>query len=91
MALLWRPHPLMEATIKSLRPGLREEYEELVEEYREQGWGIYDDTADVDRAVALCDGYYGDQSSVVKLCREAGKLVMIQNVRRMASPTLLDE
>lgn len=91
VALLWRPHPLMEATIKSLRPGLREEYEELVEEYREQGWGIYDDTADVDRAVALCDGYYGDQSSVVKLCREAGKLVMIQNVRRMASPTLLDE
>ena len=71
----------MEATIKSLRPGLREEYGELVEEYREQGWGIYDDTADVDRAVALCDGYYGDQSSVVRMCREAGKLVMVQYVK----------
>lgn len=83
VALLWRPHPLMEATIKSLRPELRKEYEELVGEYRAEGWGIYDDTADVDRAVALCDGYYGDPSSVVRMCQEAGRPVMIQDVKRI--------
>lgn len=80
VALLWRPHPLIKATIESMRPKLWEEYREIVEEYRTQGWGIYDDTADVDRAIALCDGYYGDGSSLVRLCREAGKPVMMQNV-----------
>ena len=78
VALLWRPHPLIQATIESMRPELWEEYRELVKVYKEEGWGIYDDTADLDRAIALCDGYYGDHSSVVKLCQEAGKMVLIQ-------------
>ncbi len=80
VALLWRPHPLIRATIESMRPKLWEEYEGIVEEYKAAGWGIYDDTADVDRAVVLSDGYYGDGSSVVWLCQEAGKMIMIQNV-----------
>lgn len=80
VALLWRPHPLIKATIESMRPELWAEYRTLVEEYKEEGWGIYDDTADMDRAVALCDAYYGDGSSLVQLCQEAGKPVMIQNV-----------
>lgn len=81
VALLWRPHPLIQATIESMRPELWEEYRELVEEYKAEGWGIYDDTADLDRAIAVCDGYYGDHSSVVKLCQEAGKMVMIQDIQ----------
>lgn len=80
VALLWRPHPLLKATIVSMRPQLWEAYEQIVEQYREEGWGIYDDTAELDRAIALCDAYYGDDSSLVQLCREAGKTVMIQNV-----------
>ena len=80
VALLWRPHPLIKATIESMRPQLWGEYEKIVEENKGAGWGIYDDTADLDRAIALCDGYYGDHSSVVRLCQEAGKLVMIQDV-----------
>lgn len=80
VALLWRPHPLIKATIESMRPQLWEDYRKLVEEYKAEGWGIYDDTPDMDRAVALCDGYYGDGSSIVQLCQEAGKPVMLQNV-----------
>lgn len=80
VALLWRPHPLIKATIESMRPELWEEYYRLTEDYKAAGWGIYDDTADMDRAVALCDAYYGDGSSLVHLCQEAGKPVMIQNV-----------
>ncbi|MCI8418867.1 MAG: hypothetical protein HFI33_15450 [Lachnospiraceae bacterium] len=80
VALLWRPHPLIKATIESMRPELWEEYEQLVKEYRSAGWGIYDDTPDMDRAIALCDAYYGDHSSLVRLCQEAGKPVMIQDV-----------
>lgn len=80
VALLWRPHPLIRATIEAMRPQLWEEYERIVKEYCEAGWGIYDDTPDMDRAIALCDAYYGDHSSLVRLCQEAGKPVMIQDV-----------
>lgn len=81
VALLWRPHPLIQATIESMRPQLWEAYKSLVEWYREKGWGIYDDTAELDRAIALSDAYYGDHSSLVQLCQEAGKPVMIQDVK----------
>ena len=80
VALLWRPHPLIEATIQSMGLEGGDEYQEIVETYRAEGWGIYDDTADLDRAIALSDAYYGDGSSVVQLCREKGMPVMIQDV-----------
>lgn len=80
VALLWRPHPLIKATIESMRPELWQEYEAIVERYREEGWGIYDDTADMDRAIAVSDAYYGDGSSLVQLYQKTGKPVMIQNV-----------
>lgn len=80
IALLWRPHPLMEQTVESMRPDLLEAYKTLVEAYRKEGWGIYDDSSDMDRAVVLSDAYYGDHSSVVQVYKETGKPIMIQNV-----------
>ncbi len=80
VALLWRPHPLIKATVESMRPQLWIEYDRIVRKYIEEGWGIYDDTADVDRAIALSDAYYGDHSSVVQLYQQTGKPVMVQNV-----------
>ena len=78
--LLWRPHPLLEATVLSMRPDLWESYSKIVECYRKEKWGIYDNTADFDRAVAIADAYYGDQSSVDYLCRRRGLPILIQNV-----------
>ena len=78
--LLWRPHPLMQATIESMCPRLWSGYEEAATEYRKAGYGIYDDTPELDRAIAICDGYYGDPSSLVPLCKSAGIPVMIQNI-----------
>ncbi len=80
VALLWRPHPLIESTMNSMRPEVYQKYMMLKQQYIEAGWGIYDETADVDRAVVLSDAYYGDGSSVVQLYRQTGKPVMIQNV-----------
>ena len=62
------------------RPELGEEYRGIVESYQRDGWGIYDDSSDMDRAVVLSDGYYGDGSSVVWIYCETGKSVMIQNI-----------
>lgn len=80
VTLLWRPHPLMRATIESMRPQLCLEYDKLISKYREENWGIYDDTPDIDRAIAISDAYYGDSSSVVQMYEKTGKPIMIQNV-----------
>lgn len=85
IVLLWRPHPLIQATLESVDIDLWEAYHRIVEQYKKEDWGIYDDTADIDRAVLLCDAYYGDRSSVVQLCQEAGKIILIQNVETAVS------
>ena len=80
VVLLWRPHPLIEATLTSMLPSLWEKYKRIIDDYREVGWGIYDDSPELDRAIAISDAYYGDWSSVVWLYKETGKPIMIQNV-----------
>lgn len=80
VTLLWRPHPLIENTLTSMRPQLWEAYKAIRDQYLAEGWGIYDDTPDVDRAVILSDAYYGDPSSVVEMYKLTGKPIMIQNV-----------
>ena len=70
----------MRETIQSMRPQLWDGYQKIVERYREERWGIYDDSADLNRAIVLSDAYYGDRSSVVQLCRKSGMPVMIQDV-----------
>lgn len=80
VALLWRPHPLIQATIESMRPELWQGYKELKDKYIEEGWGVYDDTAELDRAVEISDGYYGDPSSVVALFEKTGKPIMLQDL-----------
>lgn len=77
VALLWRPHPLIENTMKSMRPEVLEEYMEIKEKYIAEKWGIYDNTADMDRAIALSDAYYGDPSSVMYLYEQIAKTVLI--------------
>lgn len=80
VVLLWRPHPLVKATIKSMRPVLWKEYKSIEDKYRKEGWGIYDDSSDMNRALAISNAYYGDNSSLVRLFLNTGRLVMIQNV-----------
>lgn len=79
--LLWRPHPLSETAYDAMRPQYAKEYRGIVEQYRNEDWGIYDDTPDLHRAIALSDAYYGDWSSLVELYRITGKPVMIQNLQ----------
>jgi hypothetical protein len=79
VALWWRPHPLSEATYKSMRPQFLEEYERIVTDYKRGEWGIYDDSSDLHRAIAWSDAYYGDMSSVAELVCCSGKMIMSQN------------
>jgi hypothetical protein len=67
------------ATYRAMRPQLMGEYENIVAEFRREGFGIYDDTADLHRAIACSDAYYGDASSLAALYAVTGKPVMIGN------------
>lgn len=82
--LLWRPHPFLAVTIRARRPELYGEYMKIAEEYQKEDWGIYDESADIDRAIVLSDAYYGDKSSVVELYKVTGKPIMIQHVNSSA-------
>ncbi|MCR5416445.1 MAG: CDP-glycerol glycerophosphotransferase family protein [Pseudobutyrivibrio sp.] len=79
VALLWRPHPLIQSTLDSMVPEISEEYKNIVKTYREEAWGIYDDTADMDRAIIISDAYYGDPSSIVQLYETLERPIMLQN------------
>lgn len=73
------PAPLLPSTIKSMRPQFYDQYMDLVAWYRADGFGIYDDTPELDRALVLCDQYYGDWSSLVWLAQKIGKPIAIQS------------
>ena len=77
--LWWRPHPLLLTMLQLEQPETFKLYQELIGQYRQTGWGIYDDSADLNRAISCTAAYYGDYSSVVYLYQETGKPVVIQS------------
>lgn len=79
VVLWWRPHPLNDSTLDAMLPSIQKEYLSIIQKYQQDGWGIYDDTADLNRAIAVSDAYYGDGGSVPALYRETHKPIMFQN------------
>lgn len=85
--LLWRPHPLLEATFDSMRPEYRQVYDALKKIFVDHNLGIYDDTPDVTDSIALSDAYIGDAgSSVTSLFGIAGKPIYILNNKIHSEP-----
>lgn len=86
VCLLWRPHPLSEATMQSMNLKPLAEYLQLVEMFKQKKLGIFDDSPDVHRAIALSDAYYGDASSLVALYESTGKPILIQAIGVVDQP-----
>jgi hypothetical protein len=79
--LIWRPHPLMRATLISMRPNLLERYDRLEAEFIDQKIGILDKTADANVTVAISDAYMGEpSSSIVNLFRAVGKPIFYTGI-----------
>lgn len=76
--LLWRPHPLMEETIKAMRPEYYDRFLEIKEKFKKEDLGILDDTPDISYSVAYCDAFIGDEgTSVTSLFVVTGKPLYI--------------
>lgn len=82
VALLWMPCECR-SEIGADHSWLCEKYWKLQQQYIAEGWGICDTSADIERAVKLCDAYYGDGNSIAQLCIEKKIPVMLQNVGRL--------
>ncbi|MBP1550072.1 MAG: hypothetical protein J6A05_08715, partial [Oscillospiraceae bacterium] len=86
--ILWRPHPLFESTIDSMRPQYKNVFNSLKNYFIDNKLGIYDDTPDITESIALSDAYIGDAgSSVTSLFGIAGKPLFILNNRIHTEPT----
>lgn len=79
--LWWRPHPLYESTLESMMPDQVDRYRKIVETYKDNGIGIFDDGVDLNWAIAETDAYYGDGSSVSVLFQNVKKPVMYQSTK----------
>lgn len=78
VCLLWRPHPLLEATFDSMRPQYKQRYLDLKNEFTRNEIGIYDETPCLEDTLAVSDIYIGDGgSSVVSLFGVAGKPIFL--------------
>ena len=73
VVLWWRPHPLTKETIANICPRFLSFYNKMTKDYIEDGFGIYDETADINRAIAWSDACYTDGSSILYLYLATGK------------------
>ena len=80
VAMWWLPHPAIRNMLQDSKSELWDGFMEIVEQYKEEGWGIYDDTADYDRAVVATDAYFGDWNAVIWKYQKISKPVMLQDV-----------
>lgn len=88
--LLWRPHPLSNATLKAMKNELVNRYEELEKWYIEESIGIYDKSSDLHSAIAVSDGYIGDYSSLVTMYGITGKPILIQSNNNIVEKDICD-
>ena len=61
--LLWRPHPLLENSFKTIRAGFSPWYLRLKERFIKDKIGILDEQSDIEDAISFSDMYLGDDGS----------------------------
>jgi len=71
-AVIFRPHPLLRTTIKSMRPETGWRYEQMCREFKELGV-IVDESEYLERAMSAADILVSDPSSVLAMWRDTGK------------------
>ncbi|MBP3819111.1 MAG: hypothetical protein J6H31_12515 [Butyrivibrio sp.] len=80
MTFMWRPHPLLETMLREQHPELMPQYIEWKNAMCALQQVIYDESPDLERAVALSDAYIGEGSSVVQLFAMLGKPVFYNDM-----------
>ncbi len=80
ITLIWYANPHLMRTLKKVDLRLRDKYNKVVEKYKSEAWGIFDDSHDYSDIVNLCDAYYGDPGNIPHVFRDMKKPAMIQAI-----------
>ncbi len=91
ICLLFRPHPLYESTLHSMKPELLDKYLALKDTFISNHIGIYDDTPDISIPVAICSAFMGERSSVMFLFDIQGKPRYYTNINIKRNPDYEDK
>lgn len=79
IVMIWYPNQTIEAALRFTHPDLWESYDEVVQQFLREGWGIYAKDKEEELLVSICDAYYGDACKLSQAVVVAGKPVMLQN------------
>ena len=90
VVLWWRPHPLFETTIRTMRSSLHRKYMSIVQNYIDANKGIYDCTEDMNRAIAWSDAMISDESSLLVLYAASGKPFYIPAITKVLENPVYD-
>ncbi|MDH5161284.1 CDP-glycerol glycerophosphotransferase family protein [Heyndrickxia oleronia] len=77
IVLLWRPHPLFEATIKSMRKEYLTSYLKIKNHVFKSDNGIFDESKDASYSIIASDGMISDNSSLIRTYIMIGKPILI--------------
>lgn len=90
IVLWWRPHPLIESTIRIMRPMLYSEYMQIVSDFIISDRGIYDESSELHRAIAWSDACLTDISSLAYLYLASGKPFFISSLDEVLPDPIID-
>ena len=77
--LVFSPHENCEQ-LERIDPALHEAFQEIVREYRDEDFGIYDEEHLSEELPECFDAYYGDASVLAHHCRNAKVPVMLEAI-----------
>lgn len=80
VTLWWRPHPVMQKVLSHVSEEWGNRYQRILNTYRAAGWGICDETENIERAVENCDIYYGEMNAIIQAFQNTGKPIVISEM-----------
>ena len=80
ISILWHVSPDSLTLLKEHYPNLYMEFSNRIERFKRDELGIYLESDDITKAVAVADAYFGDRDIGLYDVRSLGKPVMIQNI-----------
>ena len=80
MTILWHMSPEGISLLRTEYPEMAVKIRDMTERFNTEGLGIYLESDDTVKAVAVADAYYGDRDNVLYSVMKLGKPVMVQNV-----------
>ena len=82
--LYYHPDPAIFRFLEEKDKELWDGYIQVVNQFIEEDYGVFDDGDDDTFMVRLCDAFYGDNGNVMYHCMRAKKPVMVMNYEIMS-------